>query len=108
MKNILLALLFVSASVGAATLYLDDGTQIDLGVGSKVYIDDGTVWSFTRFDEGGFDLRPLTPVVEVTETCVDGGFTFGGASEVCTEEVVVEEPEEEAAECDSLTFGGGC
>ena len=48
------------------------------------------------------------PTVEVTETCVGGGLTFGGASEECTEEVVVEEPEEETAECDSLTFGGGC
>lgn len=104
MRNILLALLFVSVSVGAATLYLDDGTQIDLEVGSKVYISDGPVWSFTRFDEGGFDIRPLDPTVEVTEECVGGGFTFGGGSEVCTEEVVVEEPEEEEG---CLTFGGG-
>lgn len=95
----------------AATLYLDDGTEIDLAVGSKVYITDVPVWRFTKFDEGGFDLRPIVPTVEVTEFCVDDGFTFGGASTTCDEEVVVDEPvEEDETECspDGLTFGGGC
>ena len=103
---LLLALLTFSAT--AAEIYLDDGRIIELPVGSKVYVDDGTVWTFTRFDKGGFDIRPLTPLIEVTEVCQDSGFTFGGGSVVCEEEVVVEE-EEETEECDSLTFGGsGC
>ena len=108
MKNFLLGLLLTASATQAATLYLDDGTQIDLPVGARVYVSEGQVWEFTRFNEGGFDIRALVPTVAVTETCVGGGLTFGGASEECTEEVVVEEPEEETAECDSLTFGGGC
>jgi hypothetical protein len=93
----------------AATLYLEDGTQIELEVGEKVYISNAPAWSFTKFDEGGFDLRPIIPTVEVTEVC-ESGFTFGGGSSVCDEEVVVEEPEEDETDCtpDGLTFGGGC
>ena len=103
---LLLALLTFSAT--AAEIYLDDGTVVELPVGSKVYVDDGTVWTFTRFNEGGFDIRPLTPIVEVLEVCPDEGFTFGGSSGACVvEEVVTEEPEE--ATCDGFTFGGsGC
>ena len=114
MKNFVLALLLMASATQAATLYLDDGTQLDLPVGSRVYVSEGQLWEFTRFNEGGFDIRPLVPKVEVTESCTqDTGFTFGGGSFVCTEEVVVEEPEteepEETEECDSLTFGGsGC
>ena len=103
MKALTFLLVLVAFTASAAELYLEDGTVINLPVGSKVYVNDNTVWSFTRFDEGGFDIRPLTPLVEVTEVCQDSGFTFGGGSVVCTEEVVVEE---EAEECDSLTFGG--
>jgi len=108
MKALTFLLALVAFTASAAELYLEDGTVIDLPVGSKVYVDDETVWSFTRFDEGGFDIRPLTPLIEVTEVCQDSGFTFGGDSVVCEEEVVVEE--EETEECDSLTFGGsgGC
>jgi hypothetical protein len=76
-----------------------------------VYITDVPVWRFTKFDEGGFDLRPIVPTIEVTELCVDGDFTFGGASTTCDEEVVVDDPvEEDETECspDGLTFGGGC
>ena len=102
---LLLALLTFSAT--AAEIYLDDGRVIALPVGSKVYVDDGTVWTFTRFNEGGFDIRPLTPLVEITEVCPQSGLTFGGSSGSCVvEEVVTEETEES---CDGLTFGGsGC
>ena len=101
---LLLALLTFSAT--AAEIYLDDGRVIALPVGSKVYIDDGTVWTFTRFNEGGFDIRPLTPLVEITEVCPQSGLTFGGNSGSCVVEEVVEETEEA---CDGFTFGGsGC
>ena len=99
--------ILLSGLASADTLYLEDGTTIDLPVGSKLYVSEGTVWEFTRFNEGGFDIRPLSPVVEIVEVCEDE-LTFGGISTVCEEEVVVEEPEE-TEECDSLTFGGsGC
>lgn len=104
MKALTFLLALVTFNVTAAEIYLADGTVIDLPVGSKVYVEKNTVWTFTRFNEGGFDLRPLTPVVEVTEVCQDSSLTFGGGSVDCEEEVVVEE------ECDPLTFGGsgGC
>jgi hypothetical protein len=105
----LITSLTLAFSANAAELYTADGDVIDVPEGSKVYVSDSPVWKFTRFNEGGFDIRPIVPAVTVTEVCVDGGFTFGGSSEVCNEEVVVEEPEEtEVEECDSLTFGGGC
>ena len=104
MKALTFLLALVAFTASAAELYLEDGTVFNLPVGSKVYVNDNTVWSFTRFDEGGFDIRPLTPIVEVTEVCQDSGFTFGGSSVVCEEEVVVEEESEEA--CDGFTFGG--
>lgn len=104
MKALTFLLVLVAFTASAAELYLEDGTVINLPVGSKVYVNDNTVWSFTRFDEGGFDIRPLTPLVEVTEVCQDSGLTFGGVSVVCEEEVVVEEEAEEA--CDGFTFGG--
>ena len=105
MKALAFLLALVVFNVTAAEIYLADGTVIDLPVGSKVYVEENTVWTFTRFDEGGFDIRPLTPVVEVTEVCVDNSLTFGGNSAVCEEEVIVEEEE-----CDPFTFGGsiGC
>ena len=107
MKSFILALLLTASATQAATLYLNDGTQLDLPVGSRVYVSEGQLWEFTRFNEGGFDIRALVPTVEVTESCTeDTGFTFGGGSYVCTEEVVV--PEEVAEECDGFTFGGGC
>ena len=107
MKSLVLALLLTASATQAATLYLDDGTQLDLPVGSRVYVSEGQLWGFTRFNEGGFDIRALVPTVEVTESCTeDTGFTFGGGSYACTEEVVV--PEEVAEECDGFTFGGGC
>ena len=103
------AVIFFTFSAQAAELYTENGDVIVVPEGSKVYVSDAPAYKFTRFDESGFDLRPLTPVVEVEEVCVDGGFTFGGSSVVCTEEVIVEEPEEEAEECDAFTFGGsGC
>ena len=104
MKALALLLVLVALNVTASEIYLADGTVIDLPVGSKVYVEENTVWTFTRFNEGGFDLRPLTPVVEVTEVCQDSSLTFGGGSVDCEEEVVVEE------ECDPFTFGGsgGC
>ncbi len=106
MKSFVLALLLTASATQAATLYLNDGTQLDLPVGSRVYVSEGQLWEFTRFNEGGFDIRPLVPAVRITESCTaDTGFTFGGDSYVCTEEVVVEEPEE-TEECDGLTFGG--
>ena len=104
MKALTFLLALVAFNVTAAEIYLEDGTVINLPVGSKVYVEENTVWSFTRFDEGGFDIRPLTPLVEVTEVCQDSGLTFGGGSVVCEEEVVVEEEAEEA--CDGFTFGG--
>ena len=98
---------FFTFSAQAAELYTENGDVIVVPEGSKVYVSDAPVFKFTRFSVEGFDLRPLTPVVEVKEVCVDGGFTFGGSSKVCTEEVIVEEPEVE--QCDELTFGGaGC
>lgn len=103
MKALTFLLALVAFNVTAAEIYLADGTVIDLPVGSKVYVEENTVWTFTRFDKGGFDLRPLTPIVEVKEVCVYSGFTFGGNSVDCEEEVVVEE---EAEECDPFTFGG--
>lgn len=107
MKALTFLLALVAFTASAAEIYLEDGTVINLPVGSKVYVDQNTVWTFSRFNEGGFDIRPLTPLVEVTEVCQDSGFTFGGDSVVCEEEVVVTE---ETEECDSLTFGGsgGC
>ena len=104
------AVIFFTFSAQAAELYTENGDVIVVPEGSKVYVSDAPVFKFTLFSAEGFDLRPLTPVVEVEEVCVDGGFTFGGGSEVCTEEVIVEEPvEEEVEQCDSLTFGGsGC
>jgi hypothetical protein len=87
--NCLLAL--VAFNVTAAEIYLADGTVIDLPVGSKVYVEKNTAWTFTRFNASGFDLRPLTPVVEVTEVCQGSSLTFGGNSAVCNEKVVVEE-----------------
>ena len=103
MKALTFLLALVAFNVTAAEIYLADGTVINLPVGSKVYVNDNTVWTFSRFDVGGFDIRPLTPLVEVTEVCQDSGFTFGGDSVVCEEEVVVTE---ETEECDALTFGG--
>ena len=74
---------------------------------AEIYLDDGTVWTFTRFNEGGFDIRPLTPLVEIAEVCPQSGLTFGGSSGSCVVEEVVEETEE--ATCDGFTFGGsGC
>lgn len=111
MKSLVLALLLTASATQAATLYLDDGTQLDLPVGSKVYVSEGQLWGFTRFNEGGFDIRPSRPFVEVTEQCTEEtGLTFGGNSAVCSEVVEVIEPEveeAEAADCD-FTFGGGC
>lgn len=114
MKNInltiavLVALAAVAMSVSSAELYTEDGDVIHVPEGSSVYVSDAPVFKFTRFEPEGFDLRPVAPAVVVEEVCVDGGFTFGGSSEVCHEEVVVEEVEE-AEECDGLTFGGsGC
>ena len=107
MKSFILALLLTASATQAATLYLNDGTQLDLPVGSRVYVSEGQLWKFTRFNEGGFDIRALVPTVEVTESCTeDTGFTFGGGSYACTEEVVVPE-ETEPADC-GLNFGGGC
>lgn len=118
MKNLLIAAA-LTASVGAtaSTIYFDDGSTLDLPVGSKVYVTKRTVWEFTRFNEGGFDIRPLLPVVEVEESCTaSDGLTFGGSSYVCEEVLTVTEEEEvvevevevEDEACDVLTFGGGC
>ena len=101
------AVVFFTFSAQAAELYTENGDVIVVPEGSKVYVSDAPAYKFTRFDEKGFDLRPLTPVVEVEEVCVEDGLTFGGDSEVCHEEVIVEEPEDEVEEC-GLTFGGGC
>jgi hypothetical protein len=102
------AAIFFTFSAQAADLYTENGDVIEVPEGSKVYISDAPVYKFTRFDESGFDLRPVQPIVAVEEVCVEGGFTFGGTSEVCTEEVIVEEPEDEVEECGAFTFGGGC
>jgi len=104
MKALTFLLALVAFTASAAEIYLADGTVIDLPVGSKVYVEENTAWTFTRFNASGFDLRPLTPVVEVVEVCQDSSLTFGGSSVDCEEEVIVEE------ECDALTFGGsgGC
>jgi len=115
MKNLMMAAA-LTASVGAtaSTIYFDDGSTIDLPVGSKVYVTEGSVWEFTRFNEGGFDIRPLLPTAEVEESCTtSNGLTFGGASYVCEEVLTVTEEEEsvevedESEACD-FTFGGGC
>ena len=107
MKALTFLLALVAFTASAAEIYLDDGRIVALPVGSKVYVDDGTVWTFTRFNEGGFDIRPLTPLVEITEVCPQSGLTFGGSSGSCVVEEVVEETEE--ATCDGFTFGGnGC
>lgn len=106
MKKLIAAALAVfTASAMSATLYLDDGTTVDLEVGSKVYVSDGQLWEFTRFNEDGFDIRPAGLFIEVKEECSEGGgFTFGGGSVVCSE--VVEITETEPQDC--LTFGGDC
>ena len=107
MKALTFLLALVAFTASAAEIYLDDGRIVALPIGSKVYINAGTVWTFTRFNEGGFDIRPLTPLVEITEVCPQSGLTFGGSSGSCVVEEVVEETEEEA--CDGFTFGGsGC
>ena len=111
MKKLLTTIAALAAvNASAATLYLDDGTQIDLSVGSKVYIDEGTLWSFTRFETGAFDIRAKVPTIEVGEQCQDS-FTFGGNSGICGEviEVQIEPVEVEQCEDSVLTFGGsGC
>lgn len=99
-------LFLVCSSVAAETLYLSDGTEIEVPVGSKVYVSDVPLWKFTKFDAEGFDIRSQPEVAAVVEQCTDGGLTFGGSSVVCEE--VFETPEEEGV-CDELTFGGsGC
>jgi hypothetical protein len=93
----------------AETLYFENGDYVDVPEGSKVYIYDGQAFHFTKFDEEGFDLRPLEPVYHVGESedepeqgdCL----TFGGDSEVCEEEEVTE-VEVTIEECDAFTFGG--
>ena len=106
MKKLIATIAALTAlNVSAATLYLDDGTQIDLPVGSRVYIDEGTLWSFTRFESGAFDIRAKVPTIEVGEQCQDG-FTFGGNSGICEEVVEVQvEPVDESCG-DGFTFGG--
>jgi hypothetical protein len=107
MKKTLAVLLSVlSLNLSAATLYFDDGSSIEVPVGHKVYVSSGVVWSFTRFNAGGFDIRPLEEAASVEEECTqENGFTFGGGSVVCEE--VVETPEEESCQ-DQLGFGHGC
>ena len=113
MKLLTILAVFFCINATAATLYLDDGSTLDLPVGSQVYVSEGTVWEFTRFNEGGFDIRPLLPRVEVEESCTtSNGLTFGGSSYVCEEVLIVTEEDEEEPEevtCDGFTFGGsGC
>ena len=111
MKTLTFILAFVTFNALAAEVYLEDGTVIDIPVGSRLYITDRPAWTFTRFNEGGFDIRPVEPTVEVTEVCQDG-LTFGGNSGICEELVTIElpeTPEEEEEACDGFTFGGsGC
>jgi hypothetical protein len=107
MKALTFILAFITCNALAAQVYLEDGTVIEIPVGSRLYVTDRPAWTFTRFNEGGFDIRPVEPTVEVTEVCQDG-LTFGGNSGVCEELVTVEIPEEAEEEaCDGLTFGGG-
>ena len=90
MKSFVLALLLTASATQAATLYLDDGTQLDLPVGSKVYVSEGQLFEFTLFSSEGFDIRPTDPAIVVTEECSEEtGFTFGGDSVVCAEVVEV-------------------
>jgi len=105
-KTLAILLSILSLNLSAATLYFDDGSSIEVPVGHKVYVSLNTVWEFTRFNAGGFDLRPVEEAASVVEECVQtDGFTFGGNSVVCEE--VVKTPEEEES-CDSLGFGHGC
>ena len=102
---VLIALL--GAAVSAETIYFQDGTALEVPVGSSVYITEGTVWEYTRFDDEGMDLRPVEANASVVEVCQsDDGFTFGGSSQSCSEGVEVPEQVEE---CEGFTFGGsGC
>lgn len=105
-KTLAILLSVLSLNLSAATLYFDDGSSIEVPIGHKVYVSTGTVWQFTRFNAGGFDIRPLEEAASVVEECTeDSGLTFGGDSVVCEE--VIETPEEESCE-DSLGFGHGC
>lgn len=105
-KTLAILLSVLSLNLSAATLYFDDGSSIEVPVGHKVYVSTGTVWQFTRFNAGGFDIRPLEEAASVVEECTqENAFTFGGGSVVCSE--VIETPEEET--CDGqLGFGHGC
>jgi hypothetical protein len=98
----------VISTADSATLYFDDGSSVDIPAGSKVYVNPGVVWQFTRFNERGFDIRPLEPVASVEEQCA--GLTFGGDSVVCEEVVEVSEETQESKESceDQLGFGHGC
>lgn len=92
MKALLLAVsaaVFFAFSAQAAEIHLDDGTIIDVPLGSKVYIYEGQAFKFTMFSAEGFDIRPIEPSAEAVEVC--DGFTFGGGS--CHTEVVADETE---------------
>lgn len=105
-KTLAVLLSALSLNLSAATLYFDDGSFVEVPVGHRVYVSLNTVWGFTRFNEGGFDLRPLEEAASVVEECTaENGLTFGGESFVCEE--VVKTPEEEES-CDDLGFGHGC
>jgi hypothetical protein len=92
----------------AETLYFENGDYIDVPEGSKVYIHDGQAFYFTKFDDEGFDIRPLEPAYHAgapedepnPEDCLTfGGGSCAGEEEVIDVEIVVEE-------CDAFTFGG--
>ncbi len=105
-KTLAILLSVLSLNLSAATLYFDDGSSIEVPVGHKVYVSTDIVWQFTRFNSGGFDIRPLEEAASVVEECTkENGLTFGGGSAVCEE--VIETPEEEET-CDGLGFGHGC
>lgn len=93
-KTLAILLSVLPLNLSAATLYFADGSSIEVPVGHKVYVTRSTVWEFTRFNAGGFDIRPVEEAAFVVEECAQSaGLTFGGGSVVCEE--VVEMPEEE-------------
>lgn len=88
MKAILIAVAMLFAvSAQSAEIHLDDGTVLEVPVGSKIYIYEGQAFKFTAFSADGFDIRPIEPAAEAVEVC--DGFTFGGGS--CHETIVVED-----------------
>jgi hypothetical protein len=109
MKRFAAILCLLSPLALAETLYFENGDYIDVPEGSKIYIHDGQAFYFTKFDDEGFDIRPLEPAYHAEEPAdepeQEDCLTFGGGSCAGEEEEVIE-VEIVVEECDAFTFGG--